>query len=99
MEPIAIAGLMTAGIPFVTALFKRVTRRLVPVEKQAGVHALIPLFLGILSTGLYVYAETKNVWAALAAGLGSGGAASSVRDVDKNLLGIVSSIYKLAKRA
>ena len=100
MDPITVGALMTAGIPFLTAAIKRVfTKKMVPESAQPGVHTVIPLVLGILSTGLYAYSQTKNVWAAVAAGLGSGGAASSIRDVDKNLTRIVETVYGMVKKS
>lgn len=99
MDPITVSALITAGIPFVTAGLKRlITRKLVTPEKQPGINTLIPLVLGILSTGLYTYSQTHDVVLSIAAGLGSGSAAASMRDVDKNLTGIVESIYKLASK-
>ncbi len=99
MNPLAFTGLATAVIPFVTAGVKRLfTKNLPESDTKTGVHALIPIVLGILSAGLYTYVQTHDAWQALAAGLGSGGAASSVRDIDKNLTGIVESLYKLVKK-
>lgn len=86
-------------IPFVTALAKRLFKtNTLPDPKRAGINTLIPIVLGILSSGLYAYSVDPNIWAALAVGLGSGGAASSVRDIDKHLLKIVESILKISKK-
>lgn len=98
MDPITIAALITTGIPFVTAGLKKLFTKNIPDKYRSGVNAVIPLVLGIVSTGLYTYQQTNNVWAAVAAGLGSGGVASSARDIDKNLTRIVETIYKLVKK-
>lgn len=99
MEPITIVTLLTAVIPFVTTLAKKAfqTKKLNDTTRQ-GVNALIPIVLGILSTGLYTYSQTNDWVAALAIGLGSGGAASSIRDIDKNLLGIVGAVLRIFKK-
>lgn len=99
MDPITICALITSGIPFLTAAVKRFTTKKMaktPDKTKAGINAVIPLVLGILSTGLYTYSQTNDVLAAIAAGLASGGVASSVRDIDKNLTGIVESLYRIA---
>lgn len=96
VDPVTITALFTAVIPFVTAGVKKVfTRSMEATDTRSGINAVIPLVLGILSAGLYTYRTTHNVWGAVAAGLGSGGVASSVRDIDKNLIGIVENVYKL----
>jgi hypothetical protein len=99
MEPISIVSLITVGIPFVTAGIKKLfgTSK-IPDDYRSGVHALLPIIIGILSTGLYTYVQTNDWKLALVAGLGSGGAASSVRDIDKNLTGIVASISQILSR-
>jgi hypothetical protein len=86
MEPVSVVALITAAIPFVTALAKKFlnTERL-PEKPRKGIHALLPVLLGVLSSGIYAYSQGKDWLTALAIGLGSGGAASSVRDIDKNL--------------
>lgn len=94
--PIAIGVLITTAIPFVTAAAKKFLTKKVSEKYRHGVNAIIPLVLGIVSTGLYTYQQTKDVLVSVAAGLGSGGVASSARDIDKNLTRIVEAVYKLA---
>lgn len=99
MEPVTIVTLLTAVIPFLTAALKRIlpTSQL-DEAKRSGLHALLPIVLGILSSGLYEYSRNKNWITALAVGLGSGGAASSARDIDKSLIGIASALSSLFKK-
>ncbi len=56
---------------------------------------MIRFSLGIFWTGFYRKGKTRDWKVALAAGLGSGGGASSVRGVGKKLTGIVQSLYLL----
>ena len=100
MDPITIVALLTAAIPFITKgvkklIEKRTAKLDEPVRK--GVHTLIPIVLGVLSSGLYSYAETGDWVTAMAVGLGSGGAASSLRDIDKNLLKVAEAVGSLLK--
>ena len=95
MDPVTAGALITAVIPFVTAGVKRLFTKKVPEKYRHGVNCVIPLVLGIISTGLYTYQQTNDVWVSLAAGLGSGGVASSARDIDKNLTKIVETLYKI----
>ena len=99
MEPTAIVALITAGIPFVTSIFKKLFRTEKLSDKpRKGVNALIPILLGILSTGLYGYTtQGLDIWQAVALGLGSGGVASSARDIEKNLLRLVEAVTALFK--
>jgi hypothetical protein len=62
---------------------------------RKGIHLLIPVVLGILSSGLYAYSQGQGWVTALAIGLGSGGAASTARNVDKTLIGIAEMITAL----
>ena len=99
MDLLTAGALITAFIPFVTAGLKKLfTRKMPDTDLKTGVHTLIPIVLGILSTGLYMYQKTHDPWVALAAGLGSGGAASSIRDIDKNLVGIVQTVLSMVKK-
>lgn len=99
MEPASIIAVITMGIPFVTALVKKVfkTKQLEEIP-QKGAHALIPVIIGILSSGLYAYSHGQDWVTALAIGLGSGGAASSARDIDKNLIGIAATIATMVNK-
>lgn len=99
MEPTSIIALITAGIPLVTTVFKKVfkTDRL-DDKPRKGVNALIPVILGVLSSGLYAYSQGQDWMTALAIGLGSGGAAASVRDLDKQLTGIAEAITLLIRK-
>ena len=100
MEPVSIVALITAGIPFLTAVFKKVfkTDRLEGPSRK-GINVLIPVVLGILSSGLFAYSEGQDWITALAIGLGSGGAAASARDLDKSITGIADAVsHLLAKQ-
>lgn len=100
MEPMTTVAIITAALPFVTAGFKKLfkTERL-SYDARKGVNALLPVLLGIASSGLYSYSQGSDWVTALAVGLGSGGAASSVRDIDKNLTRLMETALDLwAKR-
>ncbi len=98
MEPITIITLLTAGIPFLTAAIKKILRtEKWPEDHRKGWHGLIPIVLGILSTGLYEKSRGSDWVTALAVGLGSGGAASSARDLDKNLVQVFSALRSILK--
>lgn len=99
MEPTSIIVIITAVLPFITAAAKKVLKTdKLSEQTSKGVNAIIPIVLGVLSAGLYSYVEDRNWVKALAIGLSSGGVASSARDIEKNLLGIVSSILKIVKK-
>jgi len=97
MEPVSVITIITTVIPLVTAAVKKIinTGRLEESNRKA-INGLIPIVLGILSSGLYEWTRSHNWITALAVGLGSGGAASSLRDVDKNLnlVGSLRSLFK-----
>jgi hypothetical protein len=97
MEPVSIVALITAGIPFITALCKKFfkTERF---ESKQGINALIPIVLGILSSGLYAKSHGSDWITAIAIGLGSGGAAASVRDIDKNFTQLAGAISQLISK-
>lgn len=93
MEPISIVALITTVIPFVTALAKKLFKTdQLEETKRKGVNALIPVLIGILSSGAYAYSQGQDWMTALAIGLGSGGTASSARDIEKNLVQLVQTI-------
>ncbi len=94
MEPMSVVAIITAAIPFVTALAKKFlnTDRL-PEKPRKGLHALLPVLLGVLSSGLYAYNQGTDWMTALAIGLGSGGAAASARDIEKNLVRLLDSLH------
>jgi len=99
MEPVSIVALITAAIPFVTAIAKKLFKTdQLEETKRKGINALIPILLGVLSSGLYEYSHTQNWVTALAVGLGSGGAASSARDIDKNLIGLINGVLAIFKK-
>lgn len=98
MEPITAAALITAIIPFITAGLKRLFTKRLPDRIRPGINAVIPLVLGMVSAGLYTYQQTGDIWAGLATGLGSGGVASSARDIDKNLTRIIETAYTIARK-
>ena len=92
MEPTSMIALITTLIPFVTAALKKVLKTDQWGEKKTGWNALIPVILGILSSGVYAYSQGSDLPTSLAVGLGSGGAASSARDIDKYLINLVSAV-------
>lgn len=100
MEPITTITLITAGIPFVTKLFKKVfkTDKVKDVKTKKGLNALIPVVIGVLSAGLYALSQGQDWVTALAVGLGSGGVASSGRDIEKNLVRLMEGISRLVKK-
>ena len=98
MEPISIVALITTAIPFVTTLAKKLFKTdQLEENKRKGVNALIPVLLGVLSSGLYAFSQGNDWVTALAIGLGSGGAASSARDIEKNLIQLIGTVNKLVK--
>ncbi len=98
MEPVSIVALITASIPFLTAVFKKVFKTdQLEESPRKGINALIPVVLGILSSGLFAYSQGQDWITALAVGLGSGGAAASARDIDKSLTGIANAVAMLVR--
>lgn len=99
MEPISIVALITTAIPFVTTLAKKLFKtENLEETKRKGVNALLPVLIGILSSGTYAYSQGNDWVTALAIGLGSGGAASSARDIEKNLIRMMEAINLLLTR-
>ncbi len=92
MEPTSIIAIITALLPFATAAVKKILKTDQWGEKKTGWNALIPIVLGIVSSGVYAYSQGTDIVTSLAIGLGSGGAASSARDLDKNLLNLFGAI-------
>ena len=98
MEPISIVTLITVLIPFATAALKKILKTDQWGEKKAGWNALLPIILGIASSGIYTHSQGSDWLTSLAIGLGSGGAASSARDIEKNLINLVGAIRSLLKK-
>lgn len=98
MEPTTL-GLITAAIPFVTSAAKKVfhTERL-EVKKRKGLNALLPVLIGVLSSGLYAFSQGQDPITALAIGLGSGGVAASARNVEKNLVRLTAAVAKIVSK-
>jgi len=99
MEPMSVVALITAAIPFVTALAKKLlkTDRL-PEKPRKGINALLPVLLGVLSSGIYAYSQGNDWMTALAIGLGSGGAAASARDIEKNLIQLAATLTQISSK-
>lgn len=97
MEPAGIIAIMTAAIPFITAAAKKILKTDRWGEKKSGWNALIPIIIGIISAGTYAYSQGNDWVTALAIGLGSGGVASSARDIDKNLTNLVGTVISFLK--
>jgi hypothetical protein len=98
MEPSSIIALITVLIPFATAALKKILKTDEWGERKRGYNALLPILIGIASSGAYAKSQGNDWVTSLAIGLGSGGAASSARDLDKNLIGFFSAITALLKR-
>ena len=98
MEPISIVTLITVLIPFATAALKKILKTDQWGEKRSGWNALLPIILGIASSGIYAHSQGSDWVTSLTIGLGSGGAASSARDIDKNLVNLVGAIRSLWKK-
>lgn len=99
MGTIEIVGLITAIIPFLTKVVKDVfnTKRFKEPTRK-GINALLPIIIGILSSGVVSYAQGMDWKAALAIGLGSGGVASTARDIEKNLIRFVGAVASIVKK-
>jgi hypothetical protein len=97
MEPTSIIALITVLIPFATAALKKILKTDEWGGRKRGYNALLPILIGIASSGAYAKSQGNDWVTSLAIGLGSGGAASSVRDIDKNLTNLVSLILALIK--
>ncbi len=98
MEPASMVALITTLIPFATAAIKKILKTDQWGEKRTGWNALIPVLLGVASSGVYAYSQGGDVLTALAVGLGSGGAASSARDIDKHLLNIFGAVRSIISK-
>ena len=99
MEPISIVALITTAIPFITTVAKKLFKTdQLEDTKRKGVNALIPVLIGILSSGVYAYSQGQDWMTALAIGLGSGGAASSARDIEKNLVQLMDAVVGLIRK-
>ena len=92
MEPTSMIALLTTLIPFVTAAAKKILKTDEWGEKKRGWNALLPLLIGIASSGFYARSQGSDWVTAFAIGLGSGGAASSARDLDRNLVNLFGSL-------
>jgi hypothetical protein len=97
MEPASIIAIITAAIPFVTAAAKKILKTDTWGEKKRGWNALIPIVIGIVSAGTYAHSQGNDWVTSLAIGLGSGGVASSARDIDKNLTNLVGAVISFLK--
>ncbi len=93
-----MVALITVLIPFATAAVKKILKTDQWGEKKSGWNALIPIVLGIASSGIYAYSQGRDPITSLVIGLGSGGAASSARDIDKDLLNLFGAIRTLATK-
>ncbi|MCG3204862.1 MAG: hypothetical protein KCHDKBKB_01579 [Elusimicrobia bacterium] len=98
MEPTSIVAVITALLPFATAAVKKILKTDQWGVKKTGWNALIPIILGVISSGVYAYSQGSDVVTSLAIGLGSGGAASSARDIDKYLLNLFGAIRTLLRK-
>ncbi|MCG3205503.1 MAG: hypothetical protein KCHDKBKB_02225 [Elusimicrobia bacterium] len=97
MEPASIIAIITAAIPFVTAAAKKILKTDTWGERKRGWNALLPIVIGIASAGVYAHSQGHDWVTSLAIGLGSGGVASSVRDIDKNLTNLVGALLSFFK--
>ncbi len=90
-----IMGIIPVATKFVKKLFK--TAEIKQEETRKLVNNLIPIFLGILSNGLYAISLGADWRLSLAIGVGSGLGASKVRDMDKQF-GITRAIINRQKK-
>ncbi len=97
MEPASMIAIITAAIPFVTAAAKKILKTDTWGERKRGWNALLPILIGIVSAGAYAHSQGNDWITSLSIGLGSGGVASSARDIDKNLTQVVSAISLIFK--
>jgi len=96
MEPVSIVALITTAIPFVTALAKKALKtEKLQDRARKGINTLLPVLIGVLSSGLFAFSQRNDWMTSLAIGLGSGGAAASARDIEKNLVRLVEALGKL----
>jgi len=94
VEPVTISMVITALIPVLSTAIKKLFKTdSLDAELKKGVNQLIPLVLGILSTGLYALSQGANWPVALAIGLGSGAVAQNMRDLNKRF-NIISALVK-----
>lgn len=98
MEPASMIVLITAAIPFVTAAAKKILKTDKWGERKRGWNTLLPIVIGIASAGVYAHSQGNDWITSLAIGLGSGGAASSVRDTDRHLLNLFGAVRSLSKK-
>lgn len=99
MGTLEIVGIITAVIPFATKIVKNWFKtETIKDPYRKGINALIPVVIGIVSSGLYAFSQGQDWLTALAIGLGSGGVASSARDIEKNLIRLVEAVIKLIKK-
>ena len=96
-EFVALAGLLN---PYVTALFKA----LLGTKKKAdnvrkNINTLIPLLIGIIVGTVKGLLDGGDLAGALVIGLTQGSASgfvgAGVRNLDKNIFGIASSVLKI----
>jgi hypothetical protein len=87
MDP-ATVGLITAALPFLTGLVKRLLRtdRIKAEKRRHNVNSIIPIFLGMLTAGVKTYLDTQDWTQGVLAGLASATVASKARDVVKGNL-------------
>ncbi|MCG3204943.1 MAG: hypothetical protein KCHDKBKB_02460 [Elusimicrobia bacterium] len=98
MEPASMIAIITAAIPFVTAAAKRILKTDTWGERKRGWNALLPILIGVVSAGVYAHSQGSDWVTSLAIGLGSGGVASSARDIDKNLIHLARAILESMKK-
>jgi hypothetical protein len=90
-------AIITAAIPFVTAAAKKILKTDTWGERKRGWNGLLPILIGIASAGVYAHSQGNDWVTSLAIGLGSGGVASSARDIDKNLTNLVGALLSFIK--
>lgn len=92
MEPTSVVAIITAVIPFATAGIKKLLKTDQWGNRKHGWNSLIPIVLGIVSSGVFAYSQGSDVVTSLAVGLGSGGAASSMRNIEKDLVNLIGGL-------
>ena len=97
MDPVSIGALITTLIPVLTTGIKKLFKTdKLDKELSKGVNTLIPIVLGVLSTGIYALSQGANWKLALAIGLGSGMAAQNMRNLNKRF-NIISALVSKKK--
>ena len=99
MDPILLASIITAVGPLVVAGIKKLLRtaQIESPENQKMVHKALPLVVGLLAGILNCYGgdSSAELEQCVLAGLAGGAGAAYIRDMDRNILGILAAVAKI----